>query len=937
MSDFDEFEFNSDDVGDIEFPGDKKDNENKPPNNSSDNKNDDDDDFKLPELPQAKQKNLSVINFSALKPATGSSITISDAPNDSLNFSRPPLLPARLTSMMSTPSQNQTSAPEEENKPKFELPPLFDDLDDDDDDSNGDQPNLGPIQFPTDLDKKDTNNNVKESKEKMDSITINSVSNNTSLFTNKLMPDSPLKNDNFPEVENTESNNNDNNLNNSMKPKFMQDLSLSQNNDKDPLDNFGDDIDTPHPLIPSRKALSTSSFQSQSPIKLNHSASKPSFLNINEIKNIKPVESINNNDLSSIATKSPEKPLFQDPFPTTATSDAQKNEVKNIDDNNDDDNIEFSSMSLSLSDDEKPADSKQNLTENKTNDKSNVQAENKTPPISAKINSNPSSGQKQSQIQMTNDSQSAIPSQSKLAPSSLNDTDFNNNFFYESETEQSKSQEQNESDKEKTNQSVFHTSPSAIKTFQSFANDETSDDLNQKEKKEDEIVNENHTNSNEQQKRTPQNSKSNINQKSTETKKIKTELAESAQKVKQSIKQSASKQQQKKPVSNESMIKTENQQKQQIISPPIRNTNDSPLSTSQSPSPLESPPNSSSGSFRDQEQEKPNVNNKTQTMVNMTKTEDQLSSVSLHMSSEQPTKKRVTKMAIEIGVEKAFDQSSAQFKRLFLNEFESLMRPTYQMPYDTDIDTFVDYLSKDINKELSSITKSYSPTSRKIRGLSEKIDLMFDQGKDALNEKLANSYEDDLQRRATNYQKLRNLQSMVDDLNKTFSSKITKTLKVIDNFLNDSALVRSNKLMKAQLLQKNMRELTLTKMHLEAKINRQINEFEEIDRRQNEVLMSYMSFLNEPDFYDDDDDRSIILKKIARSITMISSDIDRLTYEGLTEMSNDGQFQINEERTKIRDEYAKLDGIAEKLKYLKQANASKKTSSKRKESKKKKI
>ena len=133
-----------------------------------------------------------------------------------------------------------------------------------------------------------------------------------------------------------------------------------------------------------------------------------------------------------------------------------------------------------------------------------------------------------------------------------------------------------------------------------------------------------------------------------------------------------------------------------------------------------------------------------------------------------------------------------------------------------------------------------------------------------------------------------------------------------------------------------MRELTLTKLHLEAKVQKQINEFEEIDRHQNEVIMSYISFLNEPDFYEDDD-KSIIFKKIARSITMISSDIDRMTYDGLIEMSNDGQFQINEERTKIRDEYAKLDGFAEKIKLLKQAGASKKKSSKRKESKKKKV
>lgn len=931
MSDFDDFEVNSDDL----YGADKSDN----------NKNDDD--FKLPDLPQTTQKNLSIINFSALKPPTGgSSITISDATNESLNFSRPPLLPARLTSMMtSTPSQNLTS-PAEENKPKFDLPPLFDDLDDDDDDSNEvDQPNLGPIQFPSDpdLDKKD-NNGTQESKDKMDSITINSVSN---------IPESPLKMNNFFADDNHEQ---DNNLNELNKPSFLPNLSTSLNNESKVLDNFEDEINAPHPLIPSRKKESASPFPS--PLNLNHSSSKPSFLNINEIKNIKPGDPVSSSvkfdstpNLSPVKIQnnlsapvqlpnldSQSKTSSEDHLKDEKESDSQ-NVNLNVVNVDDDDNIEFSSISLSdHSEDEKKSQPKADLAQKSEETKDEPQQQKLIPDRKLQainqLASIQSTDQKAPQNNMNTDLQRENPPQNTNQQSSLNDSDISNNFFMESDTTQPSKSQQNESEKAQLNQSVFHTNPNPVETFQSNLNDSNpSQPIN----KSDELSNDDFEkpidNSIQQKKSTPPNNGN---------RKPKTELAESVQKVKQMAQQSAKKQQQQKQ-SNESTKKEENRiqkQNQQLISPPIKSSTETPLnSASQSPS----PPNSSSESFHENEQNPPNSSNKTQTIVNMTKPDEQLSSVSLHLSSDQhtqnhPVKKIVPKMAIEIGVENAFDNASAQFQRLFMNEFASLMRPTYQMPYDTDIDNFVDYLSKDINKELNSITKSFSPTTRKVRGFSHKIDLLFDQGRDVLNEKLANSYEDDLQRRAQNYQKLRNLQTLVDDLNKNFTAKVTKTMKVIDNYLKDSALIRSNKLMKAQMLQKNLRELTIERMHLEAKVNKQLSEFEEIDRQQNEVMMSYISFSNDPNTFDSDDQqKSFILKKIAREITLISSNVDKATFESLIDMSNDAQFQLNEERTKIRHEYSRMDGFAEKLKLLKQRKQqAKKSSSKKKESSKKK-
>ncbi|OHT09824.1 hypothetical protein TRFO_21091 [Tritrichomonas foetus] len=963
MSDFEDVEFNSSDFDDAVSFGSDQNNQIKTGSEepiesiSSDPISGDkgSDDFMMPPLPKASTKNLSVINFSALKPAnTQSSITISDATNESLNFSRSPLIPARLSnnSNMTNNSQSHTSV--EENKPKFDLPPLFDDIDlsDHNDDAkqsdDSQQPNLGPIQFPLDIGDDD---NSEKNHNKSDSITLNSITNNsishsTSLFKKDapfLQParfqkpedhssdasnDKPFNNHLGPIFDNIEDDNE------SMQPNLVPDVTISRTNESITFGGMDDDFGA-HPLIPARKRSGGPTPSPSINDPQTSSSNIPTQSNITFSDNTSAIPAHSTNQSTNLKIS------------PVSDSDEQ---IENIDD-------DFENIDLDLPSDTGPSpeskveiiQSSQNFNTTEQKDTTPVMSDNFISVHSSAVNTQKTA------------SESEIPPQSKLAPSSRSNNNTTDNFMIETT--------------EETNNSFFQTMPDSMETFQTISGNTNSPiksakNSPQKSKlsnismEQSRQTNENidiqqtassnlnrannQTNINSSNKNAVSNQNSSRKDKSvvnssknnttrnSEKKHTKIELGESVQKVKQNYQSSSAKKKDQSHHSQEQQLRDKQAQRSQRQQPPtsttFQNTVSSHHSTKNqqqyqqhqviSPNQGFSSPtsSSSSSSFNDN-----SPCNNTQTIVHLQKNDDQLSSVSLHLSSDPASfpKPRVTKMAIEIGIENAFDHASSQFQRLFLNEFSALMRPSYQMPYNTELDTFIDSLSTDISKELKTMNDSYS--SRQTQAFEKRINTLFTQCSKDIHLDIENSYERERAIKEKAHKKLRNLQSAIEDLNDSFTTNANKAKKTIDHFIKDSSLTRSNRVIKAQILQKELRELTLERLHLESKVNRQLTEFENLERSQNEMIYKQITINEQINGDTDDYEGSVYAKKISHECAIIGTNIDKASYDNLIEMLNDTIQQINKERAWVNDEFSHVEGLSQKIVTLAYKNSQNKT------------
>ena len=935
MSDFDGFEFNSDDFADGQSFGTEKsedaniendlinvinNNLNDHSDKNSSNK-DDDDDFEFPPLEQQAPKKLSVINFSALNPTpttTASSITISDKGNDFLNLSKQPLVPARLAGRNSSVQSNNN----EENKPKFELEPLFDDIDlnlssDEKKSSKNEDSDLGPIEFP-DL---DVDNDKESSENKNDSITLNSTPNiSTSHNASLVNKDPPTQqqnnmtkstsnnfdNDFFIESD-AKSNNDEDDIDNFFKANPIQDVRISKTNDSITFTGFDDDL-APNPLIPARKKSTNATLSSIHDDNLNQNISKLSSIDHSDF----PTQS---NDSIPVDTK---------PAPIQTTEATNNNIDENLGSNQEQSDL-FADDDFSFPSGDETIESHTQSTKQK---EENIQPQN-TPSKEKNTTSNHSKDPDNQDNNL----------QSKMFSSSSHGENSENQEFG-----QSKHAVMTIPDSAETFQTTSVITNSPIKTVAPISRENSRlSDLSDisKDESASNHMSSSHSNHSDTKNNTSSQPKANASKSpvrfgivnavvnSSSKHNNKAELSESTQKIKQSIKSSSkqniqnpnnnspkktqaenvSKQKQPTPQNPATQKEKEPTQKEKVISHnKVDNFNQ------YSPSDL---PSDSAPSFSSED----NIHqNKTQTIANLQN--EQFSSVSLNISPDPNNmiksinkKPRPTKMAIEIGVENAFDKASSQFQRLFLNEFSSLMRPSYQMPFNPEFDSLIDNLSNSISKELNSTNDSY--LSRKVKSLENKVIDIFDQIKTELNKDLAVSYEKEQNRKERMYSNLKSLQIAIEDLNGSFSTNIIKSKRIIDHFLKDSSLMRTNKVIKSQRLQREIRSLVLERMNLESTINNQTTEFEEIERRQYDVIRKRADLLSQPNDENDDYEDSIYKRKIAHELSLISTTIDKASYDNLIEMMNKAMQHAFNERASLNNDYMNIEGLSKKLYNMK--------------------
>lgn len=293
-------------------------------------------------------------------------------------------------------------------------------------------------------------------------------------------------------------------------------------------------------------------------------------------------------------------------------------------------------------------------------------------------------------------------------------------------------------------------------------------------------------------------------------------------------------------------------------------------------------------------------------------TEAQLSSVSLPLYSE-PTKKEkdavvetakpameLTPMAIETEIGAYLDRAITGFHRLFFNEFAVVMRPS-QVQYNDDerIDAFLEVLQKEVTEEIARTPAPNSPTKNTV---DKKIQRAFDEAENDVRTLLSSHRESYKKKEEQTVRDMKFLCHQIDALNDQFRHQSGQSMRILKDEIKGSALMRTQN--EAQQISRvaRVREMMLTRLELEAKLNRQIHEQEDFERA---AARARIGMYNNTSPFQDDD--SVTVSPYSRAIELELQNLEEIItrddgYKVLCELNN----KFSEARSTLQKECVEL-------------------------------
>ena len=295
-------------------------------------------------------------------------------------------------------------------------------------------------------------------------------------------------------------------------------------------------------------------------------------------------------------------------------------------------------------------------------------------------------------------------------------------------------------------------------------------------------------------------------------------------------------------------------------------------------------------------------------------TEAQLSSVSLPLysepvkkekepSNEIPTKTEIDlpPMAIETGIASSLDRAIIGFHRLFVNEFMVLMRPVPTQTQDDDekIDTFLDALNKEVVEEMD---RGQAPPSPSKNTVEKKVHTTFDEIEKDVRTLLSNHHESFEKKEEQTVQDMKFLCHQIDALNDQFHRQCAASLRILKGEIKGSSILRAQSENQQMSRVAQLREMMLSRLELEAKLNRQIHEQEDFERA---AARARIGMYNNTETFDDDDEHSI--SPYYRALDLELQNLEETImrddgYHILSELNN----RLNESRSALQREYTEL-------------------------------
>ena len=272
--------------------------------------------------------------------------------------------------------------------------------------------------------------------------------------------------------------------------------------------------------------------------------------------------------------------------------------------------------------------------------------------------------------------------------------------------------------------------------------------------------------------------------------------------------------------------------------------------------------------------------------VSSEETEVKMKSEEIEESPEEEEKRRHSRMINQIsnGISTTFDSLSSDFKRLFFNELNVLLKAPVFYPIP-DLEAFKENLQQEISGIISTPINS-SPMLDRIK--DDTLQIMND------NLGLIKTTIDETRKQKTDLYKskqakMKKLQQKIQQLSNNFKDLSQNAVSRL-NLLKEQEQTKQMSDIQLNLnLNKTLRELQIKEMELESKdndISHELNELEQSFSHLNGMKHSfYLDIFNDNYFSDDISRNGISLFNIRTSLLSLETDINEFISKGFISQS----------------------------------------------------
>ena len=257
---------------------------------------------------------------------------------------------------------------------------------------------------------------------------------------------------------------------------------------------------------------------------------------------------------------------------------------------------------------------------------------------------------------------------------------------------------------------------------------------------------------------------------------------------------------------------------------------------------------------------------------------------------------------IEAGFATAMDRSMANLRRLFSNEFASIMRQQ-SSSRGFDVDEFTDTLSAEVSELIQTPVASIDV---QIQTMNRRVAAAIDEHTKPVSSSLAEADARNSVAMDHHISELRQLQEELEGLKAVFKSGSDGIVQELEKERVNAATIRDAEQAKYRELEKRMRAIKLKQVELEAKNNHQNAEREGLDRLQKQFEQKKRIWEEEslPMIYDEG---GALRQRILHELNELRNEVAKESFENLTKAIDDGLNIVKEEGDSLRSELMELE------------------------------
>ena len=257
---------------------------------------------------------------------------------------------------------------------------------------------------------------------------------------------------------------------------------------------------------------------------------------------------------------------------------------------------------------------------------------------------------------------------------------------------------------------------------------------------------------------------------------------------------------------------------------------------------------------------------------------------------------------IEAGFAQAMERSMANMRRLFSNEFASIMRQQ-NTSRTFDVDEFTDSLTAEVSELIQTPVASIDV---QIQTMNRRVASAIDEHTKPVSSSLAEADARNSVAMDHHISELRQLQEELEGLKAVFKSGSEGIVQELEKERLSAAAIRDTEQAKFRELEKRMRAIKLKQVELDARNNHQNAEREGLDRMQKQFEQKKRIWEEEslPMMYDEG---GALKQRILQELAQLRNEVAKESFDTLTKAIDEGLNIVKEEGDNLRSELMELE------------------------------